>query len=219
MKHHFVVAPHKETGKLGFLMKGMPHFDPGDGRQATHDMLEHFKNDGGRLEDEMMAIGASTLIRGEAYYHYRGSRYNMCGNIAADFPSVFNVHMDRDFLDPPNQKKKKCRLHPRFAQLTEDLSHEIIKAFEDNDEPVPAWCTPGEAGMGRVMYWLNQGYVRALKRYEPARYRGVDLCMFFIEVEDAITELLKNAEEGQELMAHITPTTGTINELRLYYPD
>lgn len=215
MKHYFEVAPHKDTGELGFLMKGMPHFDPGDGRQLAHDMLEHFKNDGGRLEDELMAIGASFLIRGENYYHYKGTKFGICVNAASDFPYVFNEHMDREFLDPPNQKKKKNRLHPRFAEDAESLPREIIKAFEDSDEPVPAWCAPGETGMDRVMYWMNQGYVRAIKRYETARYRGVDMCMFFIEVEEAINKMMKHIYEGQELMVHITPATGTINELRL----
>lgn len=186
---------HEEMGFSGFVVKGMDFTDPGTGMTIAHDLLEHSPADRGTIEEELMALGAAMYVRGEDYWNRSGSYTRMPENIASDFP-MFNEHFqnnfpERDLLLSPGRTTK---LDLYMEESIQETCFEVLKAFKNNDEKVPAWVRDTKALTG----WFRRGYRKAVRRYAPMRRRGGMPLEFFLLVEQEIDKKLRHAELGDE---------------------
>jgi hypothetical protein len=205
MIYLFDVKEHEEYGMLGLRLRGKPHFDPVTGMGAAHDILEHFPNDEGDMEAEMQALGASLLVRNDAYFNMRGNKHSAVDNLASDFPFTFDQHMEgRTMLRDPG----RYHLHGAIADQLAELGPAIRKAFADerDGEALPEWVATGEAER-RLLGWINKGYRRAIKRYKGVNHW---LPAMFQRLEQELDSALKHAEEGQVVRAAVNFKTGAI---------
>lgn len=202
MQFAFDVRMHEDFGTIGLRMCGKPHFDPVSGMGAAHDILEHFPRDGGEMEDEMQAMGASLYVRGDSYFSLIGNRYDAVRNLAADFVFTFNDLMHDGMLRDPG----RWRAHAAIAEQLEQMGPAIRREFTDNDVEVPLWVMPGEPER-RLLGWVNMGYRRAIQRYKAST---TWLPGYFRQVEKEADRMLRVAEGGDKVVLHVNVAGGSV---------
>lgn len=201
----FVCERHENYGELGLRMRNRPHFEPLTGMAVAHDLLEHFRNDDGRLSGELMALGASIHVRdGENYHTRRGNMNPVHKHLAADMvQQVYYTEQSGDRL--LRDCGRTARLPDDYAEYSvqEALKSSIrLLRTEVAADQFPSWLT-GDEQRRRFVGWLRRGY-RAAQR----RYRGIPsytLMEAFIAVERAADNFLKYAEEGMEVRISVDP--------------
>lgn len=193
----FECREHEEFGSLGWAMVGKPAFDPLGGMTVAHDILEHFPNDNGSVEDEFMALGASLLVRdGNVYYAQKGSRYSAGANIASDFVEHYHV-MCRERSGFSFQEPGRTQTPRDIESDLDTIFHEGRKILQAELEPEDynEFFSPQQQAKARG--WFIRGYRKACRRYrniEPFR-----LCVVFTAIEQKADKLLEYAKIGQRM--------------------
>ncbi len=208
MKYIFEAAEHEEYGLLGWRLQGHPTFEPLAGMAVAHDMLEHFPNDQGTPEDELQALGASLLVRGETYFATVGRlqtspAYQMQGELLQLYFWAVQNESSLEFESPGDVK-----VNADIDEILDDIitrNRETLESENLPDEDMDIFASP--ENMRRAKLWLAKGYNRALRRY-----KGVDvdsLPYLFIDIEKKADKLLKVATEGMLLTVKVNTKTLT----------
>lgn len=177
----FTVGLHPVFKTPGLKMEGRDHFDPLGPMATAHDMLEHFEDDDGTEEHELLAIGASWWVRNHgSYLKYKG--YPM-------FPStvdhlIANVKNVMDTLGSrPLTYNPKGRYPSLFIEryLEEARKDETVSQLQDD-----TWTN--------MCAWLRAGYEQAKERYTPNT--ALQMCDVFRSIEDQAAGYLQGAQLG-----------------------
>jgi hypothetical protein len=204
----FTVAEHEDFGELGLRPKWYPLGDPLGGMAAAHDILEHFPNDDGSVEGELMALGASVHVRVDGGAS-TGGPYSRHFDELRDVSSDFL--MQWDYLHS-RENRSKLRRPPRVRDaevLTRmraiaDEGFRLIRSergetdeegenrLQFSDEERAAW-----AG------WLAVGYVRARRRYSRVVGGICSVAYLFMRIQELCDRALKHAQEGYQVRVYV----------------
>lgn len=222
IKRVFEVARHEEYGELGLRMVGMPWADPLTGVAVAHDMLEHFPKDGGAIESELMALGASLYVRDcGAYFAQKGLKHSEAyKNLAADFPTLFSWCLENgpmEFPDPGKTRPlddEECEQQAREA--VEEAARLMVSEFDADYTDAREFMDVRQ--QARAFGWFRKGYRKACKRY-----RGIPawkVCQAFNNIEQEADQFLKNARhEGQRASIACNVATEEVTLLELDRED
>jgi len=212
----FDVKRHEEYGELGLALHGRRWADPLGGMAAAHDILEHFPGDDGTTEHELLALGASMLVRDESnYYAQKGQHATRPSeNIASDMPEQCRYMANAG---------RACLRPLRTTRLREDWAEEEVQAVhaaavricrgEDMERSEYAWLRNPHP----FIDWIRAGYRKAQRRY-----RGIasySVCATFMEIERQADQFLKHAEEGMQCRIRVDVDRGRVKLLDLSYPE
>lgn len=188
----------EEFESYGLRMINMPHFNVGDGLTCAHDLLEHFPNDKGEVEDELMALGASLHVRdNDSYGKYTGSRYNAAENLSGDLAYLGNYLNGRSLLMAPPKAR-------RLNNCNEDIEQTIQEAVRLAKIEIDAMDLYDTEWFDRKKLegWLRHGYRRARRRYQTPSWR---MCGFFMHVRDQIDQVVKYMGRGERIRVTAYP--------------
>lgn len=189
----FTTELHPEYGTMGFRMRGRPHFEPIGGMGVAHDLLEHFPNDGGDLEGELMALGASLYVRNmDEYYANKGVHdTDPASHISSEFVQQCHLLGDAYTLRAINTRPLRDEYVESCIQniVTRGrrLVHADVGAF-------PVWLKTGHKAA--LVGWLRAGYRAAAQRYR--RHKQYNVLHAFVTIEHKVDAVLRYAEEGYE---------------------
>lgn len=187
-KKTFVCETHQEYGELGWRPQSNPNFDPLSGMAVAHDTLEHAPNTTDSIEDELQAFGAMIHVRGYHYFIRQGSYdprpvYHMSGELAM---LLEKVHFG-ELAAIPARKLTPCEdIQNDLIELVKMIRRELTfidDALELTDAMARNLCA-----------WITTGYLKARKRYA-----NVDALTMFCEIEKRANDILKHANEGDQL--------------------
>lgn len=216
----FEVAIHEEYGDLGFRPCDMPNADPLTGMAVAHDMLEHFANDRGTVEDELQALGAMLFVRGggfnwgyNRYWMEIGNVNNPWDHIASDFSFQTNYMIQRGDSLMLREPPRTTRLDDEFELIIGKAVHFATITNDDNDVRTSEWCK-----LPRVQGWMRLGCRRARARY---RNRGDEVYECFKLIQDKADRLLKVMDEGSRIViyANIKACEVNVKEFGGEYDD
>ena len=179
----FVVGLHPVFKTKGLKMVGRDHFDPLGPMAVAHDLMEHFDDDDGSPEHELMAIGASWFVRDHgAYLEAKG------------FPR-FGSLVEHLAANLQNVKGELDGLNRTLREFPEDdsIGFVVVTATEASvvgDLIRSVDILPGSRR------WLHYGYKRAIRRYAPLTAKRV--CEIFASCEQMVTTFLLYNEVGTE---------------------
>lgn len=212
----FICELNPEYGDLGLRPLDMPHADANGGMAVAHDLLEHFPGDSGSIADELMALGASYLLRGQTDYYQRTGNVNPPEkHLASDFEELYMHFSTEGFPvgDPGNVEPVDDEdAEETFQSAVEIGMDNIVDIFDFNEDAedgeesessqLLATFTSDEY-RARMLGWLRRGYQRAVERFE-----GVDVndlaYTVFTEIEEKANKWLNHdAEEGMTLDVEI----------------
>ena len=160
----FTVDHHDEYGFTGLRMKNRPHFDPGTGLTIAHDLMEHFRDDDGTTEHELMALGAMLYVR-DCGADMRASAFSSepYEGIAADLIQQC-FYMDaakRTALENPGRTTRidDEDVERQIQQVWPEAMR--LMAHEFDNQNMYSWLD-----QKRLIGWLRRGYRRAARRYK-----------------------------------------------------
>lgn len=200
-------------GAVAWALKDAPDtYNAGSGMLVAHDCLEHCDTefDKETWEDELIAFGATIYIRGESgYFAARNPNFaDAASNMSSE---LINCFYSLDGLG------RSLMPHDRIPPVeNEDSDSQIIKAVKTafNDSKSEDITTNG-ADIGNMIYYIRDGYNRAVERFDSPYYAN-DM---FEEIEIEADRLAKVAEEGDKLIVefdNITYITDITLEERNY---
>ena len=198
-------VPNRETGSMGFRLKGRNWMDPGEAFTLVHDVLEHRPEDTGRIHQELMALGAAWWVRDFEYvYHELGfnsriTRPNLSELLVRDFPFIAAWAPDfRGFHRAPRHRSGYIdwdRVHTLLKEVADWIprigrEEDWIKNGQP-DHPLfdPKWER-------EILAWIEHGFWLAQKRYRGIS--SINLAHSFVEMVKRGDELIKEAHEGDE---------------------
>lgn len=192
----FQLRMHEEFGSLGLAMVGRSWAEPLGGMAVAHDMLEHFRNDKGAVEEELMALGAGLHVRrANTRWFDRASE-----NIGSEFRDQARYLADsgREELDDPGRTRPT-----EIDSIVRDAVEYARKdwSYGSDDEPPPLLMDAE-----RIVGWFRKGYRKA-----KARYRNIDeqtLWHTFFRIEEAAERAIKRMDEGEIITITAYPDAG-----------
>lgn len=190
MKKIFVVKKHEDHGTLGVIDKDAPNgFEPLMGMACAHDCLEHFPNDDGSIDNEFKALGCTAYLRGSTGYF---QNHGVEKNIASDFINLWYHYRDNVKMLPP---RSKIPINYLIRSIINEVKYTLPK--EQLDGYNNTTCRPF---IKSAEYWMQKGFNLSKLRYpNPAR-----TIIVFQEIEHKVDEILKYAEEGDNIIIQFT---------------
>lgn len=193
LSRRFRIERHEEYGTLGFRPIDMPHADPLPAMAAVHDVLEHFPNDDGGVEDELMALGAMFRVRGEDYFHAKcGQNFDPADHCAADFGELrAHIECEGFSLIKPGGQEGMQPLDDEHVEewIERTLRLARLNDYHDTSDEMFWW---GDRAL-RAKRWLRIGYARACDRYEGTS--TAELAFLFQNAENMLDRILHVADE------------------------
>lgn len=216
-KLEFEVATHEEYGSLGFRPKWMPNADPLSGVAVAHDALEHFPDDDGSTEAELMALGASMYIRGDGTGYYGRTGHgssNEKDHVGSEFVNIWSLHLNRD----GRSRIAECPTRRMDADLNDRTRDIIAEGMKDIRDAYDLDTRPTAEDQKNMCYWLARGYYKARRRYAHVIGGQSSMTDLFIQIEERADRALKYAEEGMVLTVKINAKRCGV-ELSCAYPE
>lgn len=200
-KFTYVRMTEEPTAKHnGWRLIGMPNFDPCFATHVVlHDTFEHHPDDKPDIEHEMMAFGATFLIRVRGKWVRPFWRGQEASSNASDIGR---------FLNQNNWVVKPCDypIHDDIAEHSATIKKLILESFSEKGDSIIE-C------VDNAMRWMSVGYVRALFRWKGAKPRRI--CEMLESVGHAIdskeSELAEHRGFFSYRMAHGSTLTVTFN--------
>jgi len=171
----FELGENEDTGDWGFKPVGDNHADPLPGLGTAHDLTEHFHTSDFGCHDEIMAFGATYLLRWRDHTQhqrqkFRG-RYESFGEFVADELWEVLEHHAKGGLalpDPPRFKYPEGDWEWDDAKIAFGSVGRAILEYGSSDmemgEGHPDW-TKYKTAASKIEGWLVQGMRRAKRRY------------------------------------------------------
>lgn len=210
MRYHiFNIVQNDESGMLGFQFEGRRWADPLGGMAAIHDVLEHMRDDDGSVEGELMAMGASFLVRGEEFYAISGSYNTSPGyHWSAELAEQIRYMDDsgrRTLRDPGKVPLGDDNVTAWTDEAIEEARRNWLS--ENDDMELPAWLAPGPESF-KIHGWVRKGYMRAVRRYRKLNPFNGFLAQTFRTAEKELDAILRRADEGQRVSVGFDFSTG-----------
>lgn len=203
------VRMHEEYRALGLALVNRQWADPLEGMAVAHDILEHFPNDRGSTEEELMALGASILVRDEEnYFCQKGKRNPNPGHqMSGDIAEQVNYAMQRGetlCLRSPG-RTVSCEDYIE-CYFTTAIDEAMSESGDRNNGRPDEWLRPDNHW--KIRGWLRRGYRKACKRYKGIC--AAHLCAVFNEIEKRADNVLKYADEGMRFIVKVDVDQGYV---------
>ena len=201
-KFKYVNDDYEEEGLLN--IKAPSTFDPSfDGELLAHDILEHFPNEEGSIEEELMALGAVMWVRGLGYYWESYRIYDFWERKLSPSRRICHDILNLAYPIRNNPGALQGGLSgfkvPNTKPLKGDhewIEKEIIEATrlafklicEDVDGP-DEWefeVTPARFCL-MARHWMRKGFRRAQKRYKG--HEPEEIAWVFKRITDQVNEI------------------------------
>ncbi len=199
--YRFTVKEHDDFGTMGLAPAWYPNGDPLEGMGAAHDILEHFPNDSGDTEGELMALGASIWIRADGNFWNGHRHYDELRDPQGDFPQIigFNVDRENGRALRPAPRCNDSELRARAFRVTRAAMRLVWSENRDSENRLGF----SRADWRNVAGWIAQGFRRAERRYRG--HSAYDVAALFGEIEKRLNEALKYHEgnEGAEIKVQV----------------
>jgi hypothetical protein len=205
----FHVATHGDYGTLGLRPSWYPTGDPLGGMAAAHDILEHFANDDGSTEGELMALGASLFVRGDGGYSTQYRHYDCVRDPAGDIPTVWGYMLERE-----NRTTVRACGASRDSFGMDTARAIIAEGMKEIENPWPNADT-----RERMACWIARGYARAMRRYSRVIGGACAVAATFMEIERQCARELKHAEEGMTLTVYVNVKRSSVRVVCDYPED
>lgn len=207
IRRSFVWDFDDEMGFDGWAMVGGPkYFWPAHGHGLAHDVMEHFKSDQSRPEDELMALGALMHVRG--YQTFIRSAAPLPRIVADEVLSLARESIEEhtEWLDPGPWR------HGRVSGWVEDDMLEIGEmysaAINDPDENELPKRLGTDEQVRRVKGWLLKGWRRARKRYGETPTWRLREC--FNRLAEEVSRQSNGREIGEKLKIELDVANGHV---------
>lgn len=216
MKHLFVCEEHEDYGINGWRLQAKPYFDPAQGMQVAHDVMEEFPDGQDQPHDECMALGACVLVRSLGGYH-DGHRLPPAVHLASEFHSMMSHAMEEGGYHLRHKPHRVHRLEDDYAEsIIRDIGPNALKHLREYGDVDESWIDAARSWMPHALDWFRIGFRRAQRRY-----RGLDsytLCGMFREIEERADKLLRHAELGYVLEVSVSVARASVR-VELQEPD
>jgi hypothetical protein len=206
MRKSFIYKEDQEYGNLGWVELNAPDcFNTGDGRLVAHDTLEHFKPIYGNysVEDELLALGASMYIRGEQGY--------FADRHSPSIPDQYSPDVERCIAVLLNNSVSTITRKVRAIPCEEDLQETVHKACTEYNYLLEGTVVPAKL-QEHVKHLLRAGYRKAAKRFHGD---ASGACNLFMQIEAAVNNVTKYADEGDMLVVSFNATNLDYNVRRV----
>jgi len=197
----------------------MPEADSGASFTVAHDCIEHFPNDDGSVEAELMAFGAMLYVRVIPNWWRlygitdRGDPINI---LKGEFSFLMRYVEEREY--PVTHLRPRRKLYNDEAE--EFLQEWVTAMIRDaKSEMSMGNVYPGDESYNtvfvtdlhqRMVNWLRIGYRRAARRYRKMGHYGA--CELFDKIHREALEREGMADEGYtEMWITVNNTRETIN--------
>jgi len=190
-------------GGMGWVEKDAPkEYVCGMGMIVAHGVLEHvdteYRKDS--WEDELLALGAMTFIRGRNYFvnkMYPDVSDQMSGDLTRCFQRM--ASLDRDI-----------RLHQFVEQIDDDeVDNELVRAISLAVDECNEYGgdRPSRINQERMLHILRDGHNRAKKRFDGDEQTAVSM---FIDIESQVNDF-KYADETTVMDIEANPDDGRVS--------
>lgn len=187
---------HSDDYGHGWIMRGMPNFDPADPIGMAHDVLEHITPNDDSMEAEMRAFGVIIWGRGTSgWFHRTLGRHRVGYNLSADLVrfimDTFNHGEDLEEAPPGRGRKRldddelESLLFETFKYTLRSLRDEAPSYF-DHASTVDLARDFGATFMRRALPWMRMGMQQAARRYRDTS--PDDFTWMFEELAQALAK-------------------------------
>lgn len=192
--YRFEARINEDSGALGLVQRHRRNFDPLGAPAVAHDILEHFPDDNGTVDDEVRALGAGLWVRPPM------GKTSHPDGIAVDLTDLYvQCQADIGRLSIPIKQTpipEECV--EEQLERVRVYSLQLLKGgLEDfSDARLNAW-------INAAVDHLRIGYRRALRRY--GKVPQVFVHNTFTNIVTDAEKALKWIEEGQTVafMVHL----------------
>ena len=198
-KFHVTDEPH---GILGLQLFGHPWFDASTSFGVAHDILEHFPDDSGRMEDEYMALGAIVFVRGYEEWN-ANQRFGVLdpAEVLSDEPcNQVDYHGIHSVLEAPYRTPN--RTDEDFESFLTRFIRQARHDMMDRYGSLPVWLRHGEQ-VGYLKDWMRIGYQRAQRRYRS--HSMSHMVQVFQCVAEQAEEIMKHVNENDRVIIRVEP--------------
>ena len=209
----FDCKTHEDYDSLGWVMCKKSYFDPAQGRQVAHDLLEEFPRGQDQPHDEFMALGAAIWGRGQGgYFQYRSAAYNIAGDFTFAIGHAFNE--DGYYLRnaPRTYKLRDWDAEAVIEEIGQIVLESGFEDIYDDDNRQRAIDYVSHA-----LNWMRIGYRRAAQRFRVTNH--YEITAIFNTIEKEVDKILKWSEEGDKLKVMINLRTRTVKVEHIPYSD
>jgi len=194
IKHTWTVKEDQEYGGLGLFMKGWPnHFNSVQmGRLLAHDILEHAVDKNiGSFENELQALGAMMLVRGEWNCYNPNSQNGYADSIADELMTQIRSYNIESVKPAPRIVWGAIR--EQFGTIPQFRAS--VKRECDREEcEFPNWTNDN---FRDILRWLEIGYRKAVKMYGPGDGKMYGL---FQEIERKFPKHLEEYQQYESIV-------------------
>ena len=209
----------KEFGGNGWIPKGYPDFNAGDGLSIAHDTLEHFADGDGSLSAEMEAFGSMLYIRVQSGWFYsRGNARGAAPNMGSDIARFLQQMrwQDMNLRNPGRTYRLGDGLDDEIeAIITEGLRQANDEEAYSGDE-VPFRYTR-DWKIQYMVGWMRKGYRRCKQRWHDAGPH--QLSYLFDRIVRDVDDRFRTGDFGDELHVRVNNKTLEHSVTRRYAED
>lgn len=206
----------------GWIMRGMPNFDPLGALACAHDVLEHLIAKDDSMEGEMRAFGVMLWGRGQGeWFAMQNTNHRRwVDNISDDLIEFMNTHFLRgQQLGTPPVRGYKL--------LDEDIEESLLEAFRvtlraaredaghrmDSEDEIAAFRIHTSEFMRRALPWMRIGFRHAERRYSHTN--PDEFSWMFDQLIQAFARESASAEYGEYLRCTVDTKTMRFDLRRL----
>lgn len=189
-------------GVPGLQLFGHPWFDASTSFGVAHDILEHFPDDSGRMEDEYMALGAIVFVRG--YEEWNASQnfgvLDLAEVLGDDPCNQVDYHGINSILEVPYRTPD--RTDEEFEPFLTRFIRRARRDMMDRHGSLPVWLRHGEQ-VGYLKDWMRIGYQRAKRRYRS--HSMSHMVQVFQCVAEKAEEIMKHVDLSDKVIIRVEP--------------
>lgn len=231
----FTIQKDEDYGIIGLKPSWIPISNAGTGTLIAHDMFEHSATAKfGAAEEELMALGAAHLIRGENGFLIRNNKQTNESVFSNDIYSILydlgnnerSRLLSRCEKTLPLKNDEAERVFEEAARLGIDQTVEEWEYLENIEEDTPKDSIIGTMLDGdystqslkcTIVDWMRLGYRKATKRY--AGVDLYDLARIYKEIGKEVDDIFSDSTEGDEVrisvnMQNMNFTVRNLNRYR-----
>lgn len=235
MSRHVFVWGRDAEGAVGWIAKGMPHFDASLGDTIGHDTMEHLPGGmkHGAIADEMLALGVRLYLRVESGWWY-GKHFSQTPAATWSYEVVRQLEYIF-FNDAP--KPGPVRSVPTEDEIGEEMELIIsqatrkgIKEFNDERQQeedcggnAALWVDPDGTLAKNMADWMRVGVRAGMKRWNSPAGGVYEYAYAMEELARQVERIGTGHEEGEELIVEINEARMRVDarkrDLSEIYPE
>lgn len=198
----FHVCTSDDYGITGLQMYGHEHFNPTTDFGVAHDILEHFPDDSGRMEDELMALGAIVYVRGYEEWNVLQGSYSIspAENLYGEMDTQLGYHGINYRLETPYREVEKQE--DSFEEFLESFVRLARRQIFIDHGTLPDWLRHGEQ-CHHLKNWIRLGFWRATWRYRSQSM--TEMVQVFQTTSECARDVMKHAFEGDNVIIRVEP--------------